>query len=184
MSRPEAPPAEAGSRTEIATLGAGCYWCVEAVYQQVEGVKSVRSGFMGGEVENPSYEQVCSGLTGHAEVVEISFDPAVVTYATILDWFFRLHDPTTLNRQGADIGSQYRSVIFWHSAAQKAAAEAAIAALTSSRAFAGPIVTEVAEASTFYAAKRDHQDYFRQNRSNPYCQRVIAPKLEKLGLRR
>ncbi|MCA9320731.1 MAG: peptide-methionine (S)-S-oxide reductase MsrA [Planctomycetes bacterium] len=166
--------------TEIATLGAGCYWCIEAVLQQVEGVKSLRSGFMGGTVVDPSYEDVCTGSTGHAEVVELTFDPSVLPYEHLLAWFWKLHDPTTLNQQGNDKGTQYRSVIFYHSPAQQDAAMRSMA--TAQLDFANPIVTEISPATTFYVAKADHQDYYRRNKTQGYCRFVIAPKLEKLKL--
>lgn len=170
------------NKTEIATFGAGCYWCVEAVLQQVDGVRSLRSGFMGGDVEDPSYEAVCWGVTGHAEVVEVTFDPDVISYRELLGWFWRLHDPTTLNRQGADEGTQYRSAIFYHSEAQEADARESLRLADASGTFKDPIVTEITPASTFYEAKQDHQDYYRQNKSQGYCHMVIRPKLEKLGL--
>ena len=169
---------------EIATLAGGCFWCLEAVYLDLRGVEKVVSGYAGGHIANPTYREVCSGLTGHAEVVEVTFDPAALPYRALLAWFFRLHDPTTLNRQGADQGTQYRSVIFWHSEAQQTTARETIDALTEASAFPNRIVTELAPASTFFPAEGEHQDYYRRNRSNPYCQRVIAPKLGKLGLQR
>ena len=165
---------------EIATLGAGCYWCVEAVLQQVEGVLGVESGFMGGTTENPTYQDVCTGTTGHAEVVQVSFDPDVLPFEELLGWFWRLHDPTTLNRQGADTGTQYRSAIFYHSDAQRDVAEESKAA--AQPAFTDPIVTEITEASAFYKAEGDHQDYYRRNKTQGYCRAVITPKLGKLGL--
>ena len=166
--------------SELATFGAGCFWCVEAVIEQTRGVKSVQSGYMGGTLANPTYELVCSGTTGHAEVVQVTFDPAQVTYTQLLDLFWRLHDPTTLNRQGADVGSQYRSAIFYHSEAQREAAEQAKAAAASS--FSDPIVTEITAAGTLYPAEDYHQDYYRNNKAQPYCRAVIVPKLDKLGL--
>ena len=166
--------------TEVATFAAGCYWCVEAVFQRVDGVVKVRSGFTGGHVENPTYEQCCTGETGHAEAVEVTFDPKKVSYESLLDWFWRLHDPTTLNRQGADEGTQYRSAIFWHSEAQRAAAEKSKADAQS--AFPHPIVTEIAKAGPFYAAAEYHQDYYNRNKEQGYCRVVIAPKLHKLGI--
>jgi peptide-methionine (S)-S-oxide reductase len=175
-----AAPASNSAATEIATFGAGCYWCVEAVYQRIDGVLKVRSGFTGGTVPNPTYTQACSGTTGHAETVEITFDPKKVSYETLLDWFWRLHDPTTLNRQGADTGTQYRSAIFWHSEAQRDAALKSMKAAQES--FDDPIVTEVAKAGPFYEAEAYHQNYYNQNSSQGYCQIVIAPKLKKLGL--
>lgn len=165
---------------ETATFGAGCYWCVEAVLEQVDGVQSVVSGFMGGESNDVTYEEVCTGRTGHAEVVQVRFDPNVVSYETLLDWFWRLHDPTTLNRQGADVGTQYRSAIFTHSEAQRMAAEKSKA--EAAPAFADPIVTEITPASELITAPDKHQDYYRENRQAGYCRVVIAPKLRKLGL--
>jgi peptide-methionine (S)-S-oxide reductase len=165
-----------------ATLGAGCFWCIEAVLEQLDGVQSVESGYMGGEVANPTYRQVCTGLTGHAEVVQVKFDPDKISYKSLLKWFFKLHDPTTLNRQGADAGTQYRSVIFYHSAEQKAAAERAKKLVDEGEVFADPVVTEITEVSTYYPAGQDHQDFYRLNKTNGYCRAVITPKLEKLGL--
>lgn len=164
---------------EIATLAGGCFWCLEAVYTQLKGVKSVTSGYAGGTLANPSYEAVCSGRTGHAEVVQIEFDPAVISYQDLLDVFFTIHDPTTLNRQGNDIGTQYRSAIYTHSPAQKAAAERTIAALNAEKRWPGPLVTEVTPLDTFYPAERVHHDYFARNPNQGYCQVVIAPKVAK-----
>jgi len=164
-----------------ASLAAGCYWCVEAVYQRLDGVHSVTSGFMGGHVPNPSYEDVCAGITGHAESVQVIFDPEVISYEKILDWFWRLHDPTTLNRQGADVGTHYRSAIFFHNDEQKQVATASRNAAQQS--FPRPIVTEISKAKTFYHAKLSHQDYYRiVGEKNPYCRSVITPKLKKLKL--
>lgn len=183
------PPATAGATPmpeatqptlETATFGAGCFWCVEAVFEQIEGVHAVESGYMGGQVDNPTYRQICTGSTGHAEVTRIEFDPEVVDYETLLDWLWRSHDPTTLNRQGADRGTQYRSAIFYHSEAQRQAAERSKAAAQAQ--FAEPIVTEISPAVTFYPAEAYHQDYYRLNPSAPYCQMVIRPKLNKLAL--
>lgn len=174
-SAPAAPAAE-----EKATFGAGCFWCVEAVLEQLDGVTDVTSGYMGGSVENPTYEQVCSGRTGHAEVVQVTFDPSVISYDTLLDWFWKLHDPTTLNRQGADVGTQYRSAIFVHSDVQRAAAERSKRAAQPR--FADPIVTEITDATAYYLAEDYHQDYYRLNTRQGYCRAVIAPKLNKLGL--
>jgi peptide-methionine (S)-S-oxide reductase len=171
---------DSSPRVETATLGAGCFWCVEAVLQQLDGVQDVTSGYMGGAVENPTYEAVCSGTTGHAEVVQVTFDPAVISYADLLQWFWKLHDPTTLNRQGADVGTQYRSVIFTHSAEQEKQAQAS--KLLAAKDFERPIVTEISSASTYYEAESDHQDYYALNRQQGYCRAVIRPKLEKLGL--
>jgi len=167
------------SQSETATFGGGCFWCLEAVFDELEGVTSVESGYAGGAEANPTYRQVCSGATGHAEVVRIAFDPARVSYRDLLEVFFAIHDPTTRDRQGSDVGSQYRSVIFCHSPEQKAAAEAMIAALNQARAFRRPIVTEATEAGPFYVAEPYHQDYFANNEYQPYCQFVVAPKLEK-----
>ena len=178
--KPAAMP-EVPAGAETATLGAGCYWCIEAAYRQLDGVHSVISGFMGGSVKNPTYEQVCNGDTGHAEVVKVVFDPQKISYEKILAWFWDLHDPTTLNRQGNDVGTQYRSVIFYHSDAQKKTAEASKAAAANN--FKDPIVTEITAASEFYPAPTDHQNYYFQNKSkNPYCRFVIEPKLKKLKL--
>lgn len=165
---------------ETATFGAGCFWCVEAVFENLDGVKSVESGYMGGTTKNPTYKEVTTGQTGHAEVTRIYFDPEVIRYETLLDWLWRSHDPTTLNRQGADVGTQYRSAIFYHSEEQKKAAEASIAA--AQKDFSSPIVTEITQASEFYIAEDYHQDYYRLNKSAPYCRMVIAPKLKKLDL--
>ena len=167
---------------EIATLGAGCYWCVEAVLQQVDGVLALRSGFMGGDVEDPSYEAVCMGVTGHAEVVEVTFDPDVLSYRQLLAWFWRLHNPTTLNQQGADHGTQYRSVIYTHSPGQAADAAESLRIADASGVFPAPIVTELSAASTFYEAKAEHQDFYRRNSNQGYCHMVIRPKLQRLGL--
>ena len=170
---------ETSTGREIATLGGGCFWCLEAVYDEVRGVDSVESGYMGGSKPNPTYEQVCSGATGHAEVVQVSFDPKVVSFREILEVFFVIHDPTTLNRQGNDTGTQYRSAIFHHSAEQKAAAEQVIANLGKAGIYDDPIVTEVVAVSTFYVAEKYHQEYFRSNPSQPYCAFVVKPKLAK-----
>ena len=175
---------ESTSQEGIATFGAGCFWCVEAVLEQIDGVLDVTSGYMGGHVEKPTYKQVCTGDTGHAEVVQVRFDPAKISYTELLEWFFRLHDPTTKDRQGADDGPQYRSAIFYHSDAQRQAAESAIRQLDADHVFRAPIVTEVTPASTFYSAEDYHQDYYRANKEQGYCRMVIAPKLGKLGLER
>ena len=164
---------------DVATLGGGCFWCIEAVYQHVRGVTTVESGYMGGKHPNPSYEAVCTGVTGHAEVVQVTFDPAVVTYRDVLHIFFAVHDPTTLNRQGNDVGTQYRSVIFYHSPKQAATAKDAIATLTADNVFASPIVTEISPAQPFYPAEAYHQEYFMRNPNQPYCAYLIAPKLAK-----
>ena len=165
--------------TDTITLGAGCFWCVEAVFAELKGVLSVTSGYMGGTVKNPSYKEVCTGRTGHAEVARIVFDPSVVSLDEILEVFWQTHDPTTLNRQGADVGTQYRSAIFWHSEAQRDLAESYKRKLDASGAFPAPIVTEVTKASAFYEAEDYHQDYYAQNPGQGYCQMVIRPKLEK-----
>ena len=164
---------------ETTTLGAGCFWCVEAVYQDLRGVASAVSGYMGGALEHPTYEAVCSGQTGHAEVVQLQFDPEVISFDDVLDIFWRTHDPTTLNRQGADRGTQYRSVIFCHSPEQQAAAIASKAATDASDLWADPIVTEVAPASAFWPAEDYHQNYYRLNSNQPYCAIVIDPKMRK-----
>lgn len=166
---------------EKATLGAGCFWCVEAVFERLDGVQSVVSGYAGGSKPNPTYEEVCSGETGHAEVAQITFDPAKISYEQILNIFWQSHDPTTLNRQGGDRGTQYRSVIFYHGEQQKAIAEKS--KLSAQKLFADPIVTEIQPLPTFYAAENYHQDYFRNNPNAPYCRMVIAPKLSKLKLK-
>jgi peptide-methionine (S)-S-oxide reductase len=172
-------PASRPSRTEVATLGGGCFWCLEAVFEQLRGVERVESGYSGGSVANPTYRQVCGGATGHAEVVQVTFDPAVVSFREILDVFFATHDPTTLNRQGADVGTQYRSAIFYHSPEQKEVAERRIAELNAERIWDRPIVTEVVPFQAFYRAEDYHQEYFRQNPGQPYCQAVVAPKVAK-----
>ena len=166
--------------TELATLGGGCFWCLDAGYRDLRGVQSVVSGYAGGAVPDPSYPQVCSGATGHAEVVQITFAPDLIDYATLLRVFFTLHDPTTLNRQGADVGTQYRSVIFYHSDHQRAVAERLIAELSAQGLWPDPIVTELAPVPTFYPAEDYHQEYYRQNPAQGYCQVVIAPKVAKI----
>jgi peptide-methionine (S)-S-oxide reductase len=165
---------------ETAILGGGCFWCVEAAIKQLQGVESVRSGYMGGHVANPTYQAVCSGKTGHVEVAEVVFDPGVISYSDLLHVFFTLHDPTTLNRQGNDVGEQYRSVIFYLNDAQKNAADEVIAELTRDEVFRDPIVTAVEPASTFYVAEDYHQDYFANNSTQPYCMFVVAPKVQKI----
>jgi peptide-methionine (S)-S-oxide reductase len=164
---------------EIATLGGGCFWCLEAVYNQMEGVQSALSGYMGGHVVNPSYRAVCNGTTGHIEVVQVTFDPMVTTYREILEVFFAIHDPTSLDRQGNDSGPQYRSAIFTHSDEQRETAGAMIRDLDADRLWSRPIVTEVRPAETFYVAEDYHQDYFQNNPSQPYCAFVVAPKVAK-----
>jgi peptide-methionine (S)-S-oxide reductase len=164
---------------EIATLAGGCFWCLEAVYDQLKGVDSVESGYMGGDTPNPSYKAVCAGDTGHAEVVRVTYDPKLVSYRDLLDIFFVIHDPTTLNRQGNDVGTQYRSAIFTHSAEQKRVAEETIRELGAAGVWGDPIVTQVTPASDFYLAEDYHQEYFQANPYQPYCQAVVAPKVAK-----
>ena len=164
---------------EKATLGGGCFWCTEAVYQQLKGVVSVSPGYSGGHVKNPTYEEVCQGTTGHAEVVQISFNPSEVSFDEILEVFFEVHDPTTLNRQGADVGTQYRSVIFYHSEEQKQAAIKAIEVLNISKLFPKPVVTEVTPFTQFYEAEGYHKNYFNRNQNQPYCRMVVSPKVQK-----
>ena len=168
--------------SELATFGAGCFWCVEAVLQQLAGVKVVTSGYMGGDTTNPTYQQICTGTTGHAEVVQVEFDPDETSFAKLLDYFWKLHDPTTLNRQGNDVGTQYRSAVFHHDEAQRDAALASLQAMDASGTFDRPIVTEITEACQFWPAEDYHQDYYRQNREQGYCRAVIVPKLDRLGL--
>jgi peptide-methionine (S)-S-oxide reductase len=165
--------------TEVATLAGGCFWCLEAVFEQLRGVSKVESGYAGGRVANPTYRQVCGGDTDHAEVVQVTFDPSVISYRQILDVFFATHDPTTLNRQGADVGTQYRSAIFYHSDAQRQAAEQRIAELNAANIWDRPIVTEVVPAPTFFKAEDYHQEYYRNNPGQGYCQAVVAPKVAK-----
>ena len=167
-------------RTEVATFGAGCFWCVEAVFLELDGVISVESGYSGGTVPDPTYKQVCTGTTGHAEVCRIRYDPAKIGYEDLLEVFWTIHDPTTRNRQGADVGTQYRSVIFYHNQRQKALAEEYKRKLDSSGAFQAPIVTEIVPAAEFYKAEQYHQDYYRNNPQNGYCHVVIGPKLAKV----
>jgi peptide-methionine (S)-S-oxide reductase len=166
-----------GNQTEIATLGGGCFWCLEAVYQELKGVQAVESGYTGGQVRNPTYAQVCAGTTGHAEVVQLSFDPDVVSYREILEIFFTIHDPTTLNRQGNDTGTQYRSVIYFHSPEQRETARHVIAEMAN--VWDAPIVTELSPAETYYKAEEYHQNYYRQNPLQGYCAFVVAPKVAK-----
>ena len=165
---------------ETATLAGGCFWCLEAVYQRVRGVSTITSGYAGGHVESPTYEQICAGTTGHAEAVQITFDPSVVSYRDLLTIFFTIHDPTTVDRQGHDVGPQYRSVIFHNSPEQEKTARAVIAELAGQKLFSDPIVTEVLPAPVFYDAESYHQDYYRSNTGAAYCQFVIEPKLAKL----
>ena len=167
------------SQNEVATLAGGCFWCLEAVYDQMRGVVSVESGYMGGKVENPSYRAVCTGTTGHAEVIQITYDPTQVSFQDLLDVFFVIHDPTTLNRQGNDVGTQYRSAIYTHTPEQKEIANKVIAALNAEHRWNNPIVTEVTPAEKFYIAEDYHQEYFANNGREGYCQVVIAPKVAK-----
>ena len=163
--------------TEIATLGGGCFWCTEAVFQEVKGVESVESGYSGGRVVDPTYEQICDGTTGHAEVVRVSFDPNVISYRELIEIFFTIHDPTTLNRQANDVGTQYRSVVYYHSPQQQATAKAVIAEMAN--VWDAPLVTELSAAETFYKAEAYHQNYFRRNPLQGYCAFVVAPKVAK-----
>ncbi|HZT80157.1 MAG TPA: peptide-methionine (S)-S-oxide reductase MsrA [Gemmataceae bacterium] len=165
---------------EVATLGGGCFWCLEAVFEQLRGVEKVQSGYAGGHTPNPTYQQVCTGMTGHAEVVQVTFAPAVLSFRELLDVFFAFHDPTTPNRQGADVGTQYRSAIFYHSPEQKRVAEQAVAELNASGAWGRPAVTEVVPLREFYPAEDYHQGYYRNNAGQGYCRAVIAPKVAKL----
>lgn len=164
---------------EIATLAGGCFWCLEAVFDELQGVEKVESGYVGGHIKNPTYREVCTGTTGHAEVVQITFDPQAITFRDLLKVFFTIHDPTTLNRQGADVGTQYRSAIFYHTPEQKAVADEVIAELTADKVWDDPIVTEVTPLDEFYPAEDYHRDYFQRNPQQPYCQMVIAPKVAK-----
>ena len=163
----------------ITTLAGGCFWCIESVFNRLRGVESAVSGYMGGHTANPTYKDICNGDTGHAEVVQVTFDPTEISYREVLEIFFTLHDPTQLNRQGNDVGTQYRSAVFWHTPEQRAEAEVVIAELTAAKQFDAPIVTEVTEAETFYPAENYHQGYFDQNPNQPYCQFVVAPKVAK-----
>ena len=165
--------------TETITLGGGCFWCIETIFADLRGVAAVRSGYAGGKVRNPTYREVCSGLTGHAEVIEVVFDPTVITARQILEVFFTIHDPTTLNRQGADVGTQYRSVVFYHTEAQHEATREVIAATVAAGIWTDPIVTEVLPAPAFYVAEDYHQDYYNLHGTEPYCSAVIAPKVAK-----
>ena len=169
----------APARTEVATLAGGCFWCLEAVYDQLRGVGAVESGYAGGHVDNPTYRQVCNGTTGHAEVVQITFDPSLVSFKNLLEVFFTIHDPTTPNRQGADIGTQYRSAIFYHSPEQQQVAQQVIGEITAAKIWDDPIVTEVVPLSRFYRAEDYHQEYYANNSNQPYCRAVVAPKVAK-----
>ena len=174
------PHSSPATTTALATFGGGCFWCFDAVFQNLPGILKITSGFAGGTNPNPTYEQVCTGRTGHAEVIQITYDPSKVTYDQLLNLFWRAHDPTTLNRQGADVGTQYRSIILTSSPTQSAAAEAS--KLKAAAQFPAPIVTEIKPLGDFYPAENYHQDYYNLNKKAPYCQAVIAPKLKKLGL--
>lgn len=167
------------SKMEVITLGAGCFWCVETVFQNLKGVEKVVSGYCGGQTKNPTYKEVCSGTTGHAEVAQITFDPSVVSLSEVLEVFFQTHDPTQLNRQGNDVGTQYRSAIFYHNESQKEESIRILNALKASGAWSSPIVTEVSPLTTFYPAEDYHQNYYNLNSNQPYCQFVVRPKLEK-----
>jgi peptide-methionine (S)-S-oxide reductase len=168
-----------GDRREVATLAGGCFWCLEAVYDQLKGVEDVVSGYSGGTVPAPTYKQVCTGTTGHAEVVQITFDPDVISFRDLLDVFFTIHDPTTLNRQGGDVGTQYRSAVFYHTPEQRAVAEQVIRELAAARVWNDPIVTEVTPFQAFYPAETYHQEYFANNPAQGYCRMVVAPKVAK-----
>ena len=169
--------------SRLATFAGGCFWCLEAVFQPLRGVRGVVSGYIGGNVPRPSYEAVCSGMTGHAEAVQVTFDPAVISYRTLLELFFAFHDPTTLNRQGPDLGTQYRSAIYTHDAAQGEEARAIVRELTEAGIFGAPIVTEIVPAPEFFPAEQYHQQYFERNSRQPYCQAMVAPKVAKLRSR-
>lgn len=167
-------------RMEQATFGAGCFWCVEAVFQDLNGVEKVVSGYTGGRIANPTYKEVCSGLTGHAEVAQITYDPSKITFKELLEVFWKTHDPTTLNRQGADVGTQYRSAIFYHNEEQKRLSEEYKKKLNDAHAFPNPVVTEIVPLGKFYAAENYHQNYYNQNSQQPYCQFVVKPKIDKV----
>lgn len=171
--------ARSAKQFQLATLGGGCFWCIEAIFVELKGVEKVESGYAGGTVKNPTYRDVCTGKTGHAEVTQITFDPSVISFKEILRVFFTIHDPTTLNRQGADVGTQYRSVIFYHDEEQKKMAQQVIAEINTAKIWDHPIVTEVAPYTEFYKAEGYHQNYYANNPGQPYCQVVIAPKVVK-----
>ena len=183
MSEAPQTGVDASARREVATLAGGCFWCLEAVFDEVQGVDHVESGYAGGTVANPTYRQVCGGATGHAEVVQITFDPATISFRDLLNIFFTIHDPTTLNRQGSDIGTQYRSAIFYHSPEQKLTAEQVIKEINEAKIWPAPIVTEVTPFQGFYMAEDYHQEYFANNGEQPYCQFVVAPKVAKFRAR-
>lgn len=170
---------DSNARLDTATFGAGCFWCVEAVFQDLDGVKGVASGYSGGKIKNPTYREVCSGLTGHAEVIQIAYNPDKISFDELLEVFWQTHDPTTLNQQGADRGTQYRSVVFYHSEEQKLLAEKYKKALNDSQAFTNPVVTEISPYTEFYKAEDYHQNYFNENGEEPYCRMVIKPKVDK-----
>ncbi len=178
MSQTKDPPGP--KNIEVATLGSGCFWCSEAIFSQLKGVEKVESGYSGGRSANPSYQDVCSGTTGHAETVQVTFNPGIISYEDILNIFFTTHDPTTLNRQGADIGTQYRSVIFYHGDKQRETAQRVIEELNGSKVWKNPIVTELSQFRAFYKAEDYHQEFYERNRGYPYCQAVIEPKIAKL----
>jgi len=180
MTNDTKPAAGSPENSKVATFGAGCFWCVEAVFQDLKGVHSVISGYSGGQVQNPTYEQVCSGTTGHAEVCQIFYDPKIITYSGLLEVFWQTHDPTTLNRQGADVGSQYRSVIFYHDEEQRRLAEATKKELSAAGVWKDPIVTEISPFEFLYKAEGYHQDYYSLNPNQPYCRLTILPKVEKV----
>lgn len=167
------------NKTEVATLANGCFWCTEAIFQQLNGVNSVTPGYSGGKRKNPSYEQVSTGVSGHAEAIQIEFDPTIISYETLLDVFFHTHNPTTLNQQGNDVGTQYRSAIFYHDGTQKASAEKVLRAVAAEGIYSDPIVTEITKFESFYPAEDYHKNYYKNNKNAPYCQFVIEPKLEK-----
>jgi peptide-methionine (S)-S-oxide reductase len=179
MNRKTNSSADLHEEKEVTTLGGGCFWCLEAVFEQLRGVEKIESGYSGGTVVNPSYQQVSTGTTGHAEVVRLTFDPQVIEFREILEVFFTIHDPTTLNRQGADVGPQYRSAIFYHSPEQKTVAQEVIDEINAARIWNDPIVTEIAAFESFYRAEQYHQEYYRRNTGQPYCRVVIAPKVAK-----
>ncbi len=168
------------NKLEKATFGAGCFWCTEAVFLRLKGVEKATPGYTGGDVVNPTYEQVCTGTTGHAEVIQIEYDPAEITYPELLEVFWKTHDPTTLNRQGADVGTQYRSAVFYHNEEQRKTAEKFKAELNSAKVFTNPIVTEITELEKFYSAEKYHHNYYDDNPAQPYCSFVITPKIDKL----
>jgi peptide-methionine (S)-S-oxide reductase len=174
---------KSGKKLETATFGTGCFWCTEAIFERLDGVEKVISGYSGGHIKNPSYKEVCTGTTGHAEVIRIYFDPEVISYEELLDVFWQTHDPTTLNRQGNDVGTQYRSVIFYHNEEQKKIAEKSKQEMDHSGTFADPIVTEISPLINFYEAENYHQDYFENNPNQPYCSVIIAPKVKKFKAR-